>query len=212
MDPMKVLFLKDVTDTAYAGDIKEVKPGFARNYLLPQSIAVAATKSQMNRVEGLRKAASRRREATETEMNGLAEKLQASAITIQARAGRNDRLYGAITSAAIALEISKIAGRDIDRRRVVMAPIHQLGTYSVPVKLYQGFEPKIQVIVTTIGGQPAEDEEVAEPQAEAVAEQPVAEAPAVEPEKTEAAPLAARKPKAKKAAKKAAAEATEKEE
>lgn len=152
---MKVLFLKDVAGTAYAGDIKEVKPGFARNFLLPQTLAVPATKDQMNRVEGLRSSASRRREATESEMTSLSEKLTSSPIVLEARAGRNDRLYGAITSAVVAQEISRIAGREIDRRRLVMEPIHALGEYTVPVKLHQGIESRVRVIVTTPGGDPS---------------------------------------------------------
>ena len=152
---MKVLFLQDVAGTAYAGDIKEVKPGFARNFLLPKSLAVLASKDQMNRVEGLRSSASRRREATESEMTALSDKLSSTPIVLEARAGRNDRLYGAITSAVVAQEISKIAGREIDRRRLVMEPIHQLGEYTVPVKLHQGIEPRVRVIVTVPGGEGA---------------------------------------------------------
>ena len=153
---MKVLFLEDVSGTAYAGDIKEVRPGFARNFLLPKMLAVPATKDQMNRVEGLRNAASRRREATETEMTALSTRLSSTPIVLEARAGRNDRLYGAITSAVVAQEISRIAGRDIDRRRLLMQPIHQLGEYTVPVKLHQGIEPRVRVIVTVPGGQAPE--------------------------------------------------------
>lgn len=151
---MKVLFLQDVPGTAYAGDIKEVRPGFARNYLLPQSIAVPASKDQLNRVDGLRNAASRRREATEGEMTALAERLTTTPITLFARAGRNDRLYGAITSAVVAEEISKIAGREIDRRRIVMSPFRQLGEYTVPVKLHQGIEPRVKVVVAEPGTVP----------------------------------------------------------
>ena len=175
---MKVLFLQDVAGTAYAGDIKEVKPGFARNFLLPKSLAVLASKDQMNRVEGLRSSASRRREATESEMTALSDKLSSTPIVLEARAGRNDRLYGAITSAVVAQEISKIAGRDIDRRRLVMEPIHQLGEYTVPVKLHQGIEPRVKVIVTVPGGQGAPGAARATVATEATEETEAAEAEA----------------------------------
>jgi len=171
---MKVLFLQDVAGTAYAGDIKEVKPGFARNFLLPKTLAVPASKDQMNRVEGLRSSASRRREATESEMTSLANKLTSIPIVIEARAGRNDRLYGAITSAVVAQEVSRIAGRDIDRRRLVMEPIHALGEYMVPVKLHQGIDPRVKVIVTVPGGGPSKaivrTPEAAEPEEEATSD------------------------------------------
>ncbi len=144
---MKVLFVEDVPTVAYAGDIKEVKNGFARNYLLPKKMAVLATKDQMPRVERLRSGASKRREATETEMTGLAEKLKDVTVTIMARAGRNDRLYGSVTNAVVAQELSKLAGREIDRRKINLEPIRQLGTYQVSDKLHPGIEPRVTVVV-----------------------------------------------------------------
>ncbi len=159
---MKVLFIQDVMGTAYAGDVKEVKPGFARNFLLPQKLAVRATADQMNRVKGLQSAASKRKVVAETDMKQMADKLSSTTITIIARAGRNDRLYGSITNAMVAEEISKVAGRPIDRRRLIMDPIRTLGSFSVPVKLFQGIEPKVKVSVVASG------EAVEEPTAEEV--------------------------------------------
>ena len=179
---MKVLFVEDVPGTAYSGDIKDVKNGFARNYLLPRKLAILATPDQMNRVAGLQAAASKRRESTESDMAALAETLEGATITIEGRAGRNDRLYGSITNLMVAEEISKVAGREIDRRRVVLEPIRQLGTYEVPVKLYQGIEPKVTVVVTAPGREPVvrAGEAAAEATDETVAvadQEPVAEAP-----------------------------------
>ena len=161
---MKVLFIQDVMGTAYAGDVKEVKPGFARNFLLPQKLAVRATADQMNRVKGLQSAASKRKAAAETDMKQMGDKLSGTTITIKARAGRNDRLYGSITNAMVAEEISKVAGRPIDRRRLIMDPIRTLGIFTVPVKLFQGIEPKVKVAVVASG------EAVEEPTAEEVLE------------------------------------------
>ena len=163
--PMRVLFVQDVLGTAYAGDVKEVKSGFARNYLLPQSLAVLATKDQLTRVERLRSAASKRREATETEMTALADKLRNASITITARAGRNDRLYGSITNLMVAEELTKIAGRDIDRRRIHLEPIRHLGKYTVNVKLHPGIEAKVTILVSAPA---AVEGAVAEPTAEEV--------------------------------------------
>lgn len=173
---MKVLFIEDVQGTAYSGDIKEVKGGFARNYLLPKKLAVLATKDQMNRVSGLQTAASKRREATESDMTSLAKTLEGITVTIEGRAGRNDRLYGSITNMMIAEELSKLAGREIDRRRLVLDPIRQLGVYEVPVKLHQGIEPKVTVIITAPGrelpiGQDAAAEEKANVEQVAIADE-----------------------------------------
>ena len=210
---MKILFIEDVPGTAYAGDIKDVKRGFARNYLLPRKLAVLATADQMNRVDRLRAAAAKRREATESEMKTIADSVEGAVITIEARSGRNDRLYGSITNAAVAEELSKLTGREIDRRKIIMDPIRQLGTYQIPVKLHQGVEPTVTVAVVSPGHQDEEAE--LEPTAEEVvaaieageepvesadepeqaAEQPVALAePANEPEQAAEEPVAHAEP------------------
>ena len=179
---MKVLFIEDVQGTAYAGDIKEVKSGFARNFLLPRKLAVLATSDQMNRVNGLRTAAARRREATETQMTSLGERLNDVTVVIEGRAGRNDRLYGSITNVTVAEELSRIVERDIDRRRVVMDPIRQLGSYEVPVKLYTGIEPKITVVVTAPGRPVPGAEAAVVETAQAAAEGELDAAPVMEDE------------------------------
>ena len=185
---MKILFIEDVPGTAYAGDIKDVKSGFARNYLLPRKLAVLATADQMNRVNRLRSAASKRRDATEAEMKTISDSLEGVVITIEARSGRNNRLYGSITNAAVAEELGKLTGREIDRRKIIMDPIRQLGTYQIPIKLHQGVEPMVTVAVVSPGSQ---DEE-AEPEPtveEVVAAIEAGEEPAVavdEPEQADA--------------------------
>ena len=155
---MKILFIEDVPGTAYAGDIKDVKSGFARNYLLPKKLAVLATADQMNRVNRLRSAASKRRDATEAEMKTVSDSLEGVVITIEARSGRNNRLYGSITNAAVAEELGKLTGREIDRRKIIMDPIRQLGTYQIPIKLHQGVEPMVTVAVVSPGSQDEEAE------------------------------------------------------
>ena len=155
---MKILFIEDVPGTAYAGDIKDVKSGFARNYLLPKKLAVLATVDQMNRVDRLRSAASKRRDATEAEMKTISDSLEGVVITIEARSGRNNRLYGSITNAAVAEELGKLTGREIDRRKIIMDPIRQLGTYQIPIKLHQGIEPRVTVAVVSPGSQDEEAE------------------------------------------------------
>ena len=155
---MKILFIEDVPGTAYAGDIKDVKSGFARNYLLPKKLAVLATADQMNRVDRLRSAASKRRVVTEVEMKTISDSLEGVVITIEARSGRNNRLYGSITNAAVAEELGKLTGREIDRRKIIMDPIRQLGTYQIPIKLHQGVEPMVTVAVVSPGSQDEEAE------------------------------------------------------
>ena len=183
---MQVLFVEDVPGTAYAGDIKNVKNGFARNYLLPKKLAVLATPDQMNRVARLQAAASQRRDIAEKNMSAVAEKIEGAAITIEVRAGRNNRLYGSITNTMIAEELTEIAGQEIDRRLILTEPIRQLGSYDVPVKLGFGFEPTVKVRVAPIGGaldeEATAEEVVAELEAEATDEASSEDAPAEEGE------------------------------
>ncbi len=189
---MQVLFVEDVPGTAYAGDIKNVKNGFARNYLLPKKLAVLATPDQMNRVARLQAAASQRRDVAEKNMSAVAEKIEGAAITIEVRAGRNNRLYGSITNAMIAEELTEIAGQEIDRRLILTEPIRQLGSYDVPVKLGFGFEPTVKVRVAPIGGaldeEATAEEVVAELEAEEEAGADAEDAPAEETEEPAAEP------------------------
>ena len=183
---MQVLFVEDVPGTAYAGDIKNVKNGFARNYLLPKKLAVLATPDQMNRVARLQAAASQRRDIAEKNMSAVAERIEGAAITIEVRAGRNNRLYGSITNAMIAEELTEIAGQEIDRRLILTEPIRQLGAYEVPVKLGFGFEPTVTVRVAPIGGaldeEATAEEVVAELEAEDAEEGAAEDAPTAEAE------------------------------
>ena len=182
---MKVLFIKDVPGTAYAGDVKIVKNGFGRNHLLPKNLAVLATADQLNRVGRLRTAAGKRRESEEKEMAGLFEKLEGTIITLEVRAGRNDRLYGAITNTAIAEEVSKVVGQEIDRRTISTEPLRQLGSYKIPVRLGHGIEPRVTVVVAPIGG--VREQEATAEEVIASLEEAPASAPKTAPE-AEASP------------------------
>jgi large subunit ribosomal protein L9 len=145
---VKVLFLKDVRPTARAGEIKEVKNGFARNYLIPQKMAVLATSHEIARAEGLRKAAAEHRRAEAAEWRGIIEKIKETPMKIIVRTGPTGRLYGSVTTAMIAAEIETAAGREVDRRSIrIPAPIRTLGKYSIPVQFADEVESKLDILV-----------------------------------------------------------------
>ena len=145
---MKVLFLQDVRPTARAGDIKEVKNGFARNYLIPQKIAVLATSHEINRAEGLRKEAESRRKLEAAEWRELVEGLKNEPLKVIVRTGPTGRLYGSVTAVMIAAEIEAAAGRAVDRRAVrIPAPIRTIGKYSIPVQFAEGLDGTVDVLV-----------------------------------------------------------------
>ena len=145
---MKVLFLKDVRPTARAGELKEVKNGFARNYLIPQKLAVLATSHEIARAEGLRKEVEVRRRQEVAEWRELVDGLKQEPLRIIVRTGPTGRLYGSVTAAMIASEIEKAAGRMVDRRAVrIPAPIRTIGKYSIPVQFADGLDANVEVVV-----------------------------------------------------------------
>lgn len=145
---VKVFFLKDVSDTAQAGEVKEVAAGYARNYLLPQGLAVLGTTAAIKQAEALR-AAQVKREARAVEAaRAFAERLDGLEITLTARAGEQGRLYGSVTTGDIVEEIERLIGEAIDRHQVQLElPLRQVGTYEVTVRLGPDILPVINVTV-----------------------------------------------------------------
>jgi len=132
---MKVVFLQEVEGSGRTGEIKEVADGFARNYLLPRRLAAPATADAIRRAEVRAVAEARRQAELDQQARALAEKV-AAPIIITARVGEQGRLYGSVTSADIAEEVSKLIGQEFDRRLVGMEePIKELGTYEIPLHL-----------------------------------------------------------------------------
>lgn len=150
---MKVYFLQDVPGVARAGEIKDVAEGYARNYLLPRKLAVAATEAVIEQARA-RQAAEARRAAREAEaLRELAGRLEGMTVTIAVRAGKEGRLYGSVTAADIAEAIARQVGRPIDRRRVELAePIRRTGEYEVVVRLGKDLAPRVRVTVSAREG------------------------------------------------------------
>lgn len=181
---MRVVFLEDVEGVAQGGDVKEVKNGFARNYLIPKSLAVPATHNALQRVEKLTRSAGVTRVKMLSDMKELALELDGRRVDVEMRAGSSGRLYGSVTNAIIADALSEMTEKDIERRTVEIAePIRDLGVYELSIRLHPEVAASIQVVVYPIGTDPddmipsEEDEEAAE---EATAEaEVIAEAEAV---------------------------------
>ncbi len=142
---MRVIFLEDVPNVAKAGEIKKVADGYGRNFLIPRKLALLASSPESVRVEA-------QREAAQKKMGGesayLAQQLEAKEVTLKARVGAKDRLYGSITSADIAAELESATGLAIDKRKIELdEPIHQLGSYEVAIRLGKDIVPKIKVTI-----------------------------------------------------------------
>lgn len=145
---MKVVFLQDVQGVAKLGDIKEVADGYGRNYLLPKKLALVATPEAMKRAEAAKKAEAARQARLDAEMAELARKLDGTPVTIKAKAGAEDKLFGSVTALDITDAVLKATGIEVDRRKVELdEPIKKLGTYEVTVKLAKDAVATVKVTV-----------------------------------------------------------------
>jgi len=145
---MKVIFLEDVPNVGKAGQIKDVAEGYGRNYLVPRKLAMPARPDDIKNVEAQIKARARLAAKTEAEMKALAADLKGKEITLSARAGQQERLYGSITSADISDAMAKQLSVNVEKRKIEMAePIHQLGVYEVPIRLGKDINTSIKVTV-----------------------------------------------------------------
>ena len=145
---MKVVFLQDVPKVANAGEIKEVADGYGRNYLIPKNLAVLADSAALRAAETQRKIKVHTQAQEEAKLADVAEQLSSQEITLKAKVGAKEHLYGSITSADIATELQNAIGLDIDKRKIELdEPIRQLGSYDVAVRLGKDIVSKIKVTV-----------------------------------------------------------------
>jgi len=145
---MKVILLEDVPSVGKAGQIKDVADGYGRNYLVPRKLAAPARPQDIRDVEAQIKARARQAAKTEAEMKALAGILDGKEITLKARAGAQERLYGSITAADISAGLESGLNAVVDKRKIeLVEPIHQLGTYDIPVRLGKDILATVKVSV-----------------------------------------------------------------
>ena len=173
---MRVVFLEDVTGVAQGGDVKEVKAGFARNYLIPKRLATPITKDALQRVERLKKEAEATRTKTLADMKDLREALDGAQLNVEMRAGASGRLYGSVTNAIVAEGLAKIAEREIDRRTIsIPESIREVGLFDLRIRLHAEVEADIKLLVHPAGTDPVEFLESFEAAREAEAEKEAGE-------------------------------------
>lgn len=144
---MKVILKRDVKGLGHEGDLKEVKDGYARNYLLPTGAAVLADKGAVANWERHREQREERDRAYRAEAEATAEKLRQLDLEIPVKAGERGRLFGAVTSHQIADHINR-SGVELDRHALhLREPIKALGDYKVDVRLMPGVESSVTVHV-----------------------------------------------------------------
>jgi large subunit ribosomal protein L9 len=143
----KVLLQADVDNLGSGGEVVKVRPGFARNFLLPRGLAVPATAGNLARVEDLKKAAAARKAADVAAAHELAKKLENATVKIARSAGDEGKMFGSVTSKDIAEAFEK-TGVAFERKNLQLAePIKTLGTFEVPLKLHGSVTVTLKVEV-----------------------------------------------------------------
>lgn len=177
---MKVVFLEEVQGSGFPGDVKDVADGFARNYLLPRNLAIAASKQALQKAEKLAEAENKRQDKLDKEASGVATALNGATLTFKARVGDQGRLFGSITAGDIAEEAAKIAGEEVDRHRIHLPePIKQIGTRIVRLRLTRNVEVELTVEVKN-----QDEKAVPEPAPAATADAPAADDATLEDDET----------------------------
>lgn len=144
---MEIILKQGVENLGEAGEIVDVKPGYARNYLLPQGLALRATGSNRRRFEEERQHTLRAEEREREKADELASGLEGYSLTFTVHAGEEGRLFGSVTNADIADSLEE-EGFEVDRRKIVLEdPIKELGVYRVTIDLHPEVRPEIKVWV-----------------------------------------------------------------
>jgi large subunit ribosomal protein L9 len=145
---MQVILKQDVEKIGRRGDIVDVSRGYVRNFLVPRGLAEMATPSKLEEVHREMVEAEERNQRMAERAGDIAQTLNKSVITIEARTGEDERLFGSVTAANIASAIEKARDIRIDRRRVKLdEPIRSLGTHQVPIQVHGDIEASVKVIV-----------------------------------------------------------------
>jgi large subunit ribosomal protein L9 len=145
---MKVVFFEDVEGTALVGDVKEVKNGFARNFLLPRGLAGPTTPTNLQHANALAKKEARRQDKLDADAQMHVDRLKGYTITIEARVGESGRLFGSVTNRDIAEELTAKSNLQIDPHLVLLPePIRDLGPRPVAIKFTRNVSVDVTVEV-----------------------------------------------------------------
>lgn len=145
---MEVILRTNMDNLGALGQVVVVKPGYGRNYLIPQGLAMLATPANKKRFELERKKLQEKLDAVRFAAQELADKISAAALRIPVRVGEGERLYGSVTSANIADLLKADHGLDVDRKTIQLnEPLRALGEFTVEVRVFQDIRAQLQVAV-----------------------------------------------------------------
>ncbi len=144
---LEVILREDIKSLGKAGEMVRVKPGYARNYLLPQGLAYEATEGNKKRIAAESRSRNAKLSAEKAEATALADRLNALTVNLPGKAGEGDRLFGSITAQDIADALAK-QGFSVDKRKIDLDhPIKSLGQHTVAIRLHPEVQAEIRVSV-----------------------------------------------------------------
>ncbi len=145
---MKVVLLEDVKGHGKKGELCNVSDGYARNFLFPKKLAVAADAAALSELKSREDAKAHHKQEEIDAAKATAEKLNGKSVTVRAKAGNGGKLFGSVTSKEISEEIKNSFGITVDRKKMNVGDIKNFGEYTAEIKLYTGITAKITVKVT----------------------------------------------------------------
>jgi large subunit ribosomal protein L9 len=151
MAHVKLILREDVANLGDAGELVSVKPGYARNFLLPRGLAMLATEGNLKELEHHKRVVAERVARERKDLEAQRDRIQAHVVEIAAQAGEEGKLFGSVTAVQIA-EALAAKGVEVDRRKIVLdEPIKELGEHSVPLRLRKDVVAQIKVKVVAAG-------------------------------------------------------------
>ena len=148
MGQVKLILREDVPKLGHAGEVVSVKPGYARNFLLPQGKAALASEAKVNELQHHKRLIAEKVARDLKDLNAARDRLEQLQLEVEAQAGEEGRLFGSVTAIQIA-ELIGEKGIEIDRRKIDLAePIKEVGDHSVPIRLHREIIAKVKLKVT----------------------------------------------------------------
>ena len=145
---MQVIFIKDLKGQGKAGEEKNISDGYAKNFLIPKGYAIEATNANLNNLKGKKDSENYKKEKEIEHANALKAKLEEVTVTIKAKGGESDRLFGSVTSKEISTKLKSDFNIDIDKKKFVLPDgIKVFGITNVDIKLYPSIVGKVKVNV-----------------------------------------------------------------
>lgn len=145
---MKVILLQDVQGTGKKGEIKEVKDGYAQNFLIKKGLAQEANAKNLNLLQGQKDSAQHKIDVDIQNAKDIAAKLDGKTVVVKAKAGQNGRLFGTVTAKEVSAAIKQSLGVDVDKKKITIdLKIEGFGSFAASARLYSGVNAKFTVSV-----------------------------------------------------------------